>query len=38
MSPELIKKMLRERSGDDQYLAVCGGLLERYLRLMLVEL
>jgi hypothetical protein len=38
MGPSLIKKMCRERSGDEQYLEVCGGVLEGFLNLFLTEL
>ena len=38
MAPGLVKKMCRERSTNDNYLEVCGGLLEAFLDLMLAEL
>jgi hypothetical protein len=37
-SPGLIRKMCREGSQDDQYLEVCGGVLEGFLNLLLIEL
>jgi len=38
LAPGLIRRMCRERSGDNQYLDVCAGVLEGFLDLMLVEL
>lgn len=38
LTPGLVKKMCRERSQHDQYLEVCGGVLEALLDLMLAEL
>lgn len=38
LAPSLIRKMCRETSKDDEYLEICGGVLEAFLDLLLVEL
>lgn len=38
LTPGLVKKMCRERSQNDSYLEVCGGVLEALLDLLLAEL
>jgi hypothetical protein len=38
LSPSLIRKMMRERSRDDNYLDICGKVLEAFLGLMLAEM
>lgn len=38
MTPGLVKRMCRERSQHDQYLEVCGGVLEAFIDLMIAEL
>lgn len=38
LAPSMIRKMCRETSKDDVYLEICGGVLEGFIDLMLVEL